>query len=201
VGLKAYIQDIVEAVVTTAKGMRITARYGVSPGEEITQQYPEERRESPERFRGFLYNDVARCTACTLCVKACPIDAIAMESVRGADKKLVLVSYDINIGRCMFCGLCVEACPPKSLRHDDGYERASVDRGEFILHFVHEPAEAVKARVAQQVAEAQAKEAAAKAAEAAAPGEGTGAPAPAAKAADKPGRDPAAAKAEPENKP
>ena len=35
-GLKAYLNDIVEAVDTTAKGMRITARYGVDPKEEVT---------------------------------------------------------------------------------------------------------------------------------------------------------------------
>lgn len=164
-GLKAYLDDILEAVVTTAKGMRITARYGVDPREEVTLQYPEERWEIPEGYRGFLDNDVKKCTACTMCVKVCPIDCISLESVRGADKKMVLASYDINIGRCMYCGLCVEVCPPKSLKHTSGYEMASVARGELILHFIAEDAAEVKARVARQVAEAAAKaaEAAAKA--------------------------------------
>jgi NADH-quinone oxidoreductase subunit I len=165
-GLKAYLNDIVEAVVTTAKGMRITARYGVDPREEVTLQYPEERWEIPQGYRGFLHNDILKCTACTMCVKTCPVDCISLESVRGADKKMVLASYDINIGRCMFCGLCVEVCPPKSLKHTSGYEMASVDRGELILHFIAEDAAEVKARVARQVAEATAKaeaEAAAKA--------------------------------------
>lgn len=166
-GLREYIHDIMEAVVTTAKGMRITARYGVDPKEEVTLQYPEERWEVPERFRGFLHNDIKTCTACTMCVKVCPVDCISLESVRGADKKMVLASYDINIGRCMFCGLCVEVCPPKSLKHTGGYEMASVERGELILHFVPEDAAEIKARVARQVAEA-----AAKAAEAAKPAEG-----------------------------
>jgi NADH-quinone oxidoreductase subunit I len=156
-GLKDYLHDIWEAMATTAKGMRITARYGVDPRETITLQYPEERWEPSERFRGFLYNDIKRCTSCTMCVKVCPVDCIALESVRGADKKLVLVSYDINIGRCMYCGLCVEVCPPKSLTHTSGYEKATVTRGELILHFVPEEAEEIKARVAKQVAEAAAK--------------------------------------------
>jgi NADH-quinone oxidoreductase subunit I len=156
-GLKAYLDDIVEAVVTTAKGMRITARYGVDPKEETTMQYPEERWEIPEGYRGFLHNDVKKCTACTMCVKVCPIDCISLESVRGADKRMVLASYDINIGRCMYCGLCVEVCPPKSLKHTSGYEMASVARGELILHFIAEDAEEIKARVARQVAEATAK--------------------------------------------
>ena len=66
----------------------------------------------------------------------------------------------------MYCGLCVEVCPPKSLKHTSGYEMASVNRGELILHFIAEDAAEVKARVARQVAEAAAK-AEAQAAEAA----------------------------------
>lgn len=161
-GLKEYLGDIWEAVATTAKGMRITARYGVDPRETITLQYPEERWEPSERFRGFLYNDIKKCTSCSMCVKVCPVDCIALEAVRGADKKLVLVSYEINIGRCMYCGLCVEVCPPKSLTHTSGYEKATVSRGELILHFVFEEAVEIKARVAKQVAEAAAKAEAAK---------------------------------------
>jgi formate hydrogenlyase subunit 6/NADH:ubiquinone oxidoreductase subunit I len=156
-GLKAYLYDIWEAVATTAKGMRITARYGVDPRETITLQYPEERWEPSERFRGFLYNDIKKCTSCTMCVRVCPVDCISLEAVRGADKKMVLASYDIDIGRCMYCGLCVEVCPPKSLRHTSGYEKASVNRGELILHFVHEDANEIKSRVAKQVAEAAAR--------------------------------------------
>jgi len=167
-GLKAYLNDIVEAVVTTAKGMRITARYGVDPREEVTLQYPEERWEIPEGYRGFLHNDIKTCISCSMCVKVCPVDCISLEAVRGADKKMVLASYDINIGRCMYCGLCVEVCPPKSLKHTAGYEMASTTREELILHFIAEDAAEIKARVARQVAEAAAKAAeAAKIAEAA----------------------------------
>lgn len=177
-GLKEYIGNIVEAVTTTAKGMRITAKYGVNPKEEVTLQYPEERWEVPERYRGFLHNDIKRCTSCQMCVRICPVDCISLEAVRGADKKFVLVSYDINIGRCMYCGLCVEACPPKSLVHTSGYEMATRDRGELILRFVEEDAGEIKARVARQVAEAQAKAAeAAKAAEEAKAAEAAKAPA------------------------
>jgi NADH-quinone oxidoreductase subunit I len=155
-GLKDYLNNILEAVVTTAKGMRITARYGVDPREEVTLQYPEERWEVPERYRGFLHNDINTCIVCNMCVKMCPMDCISLESVRGADKKPVLASYDINVGRCMFCGLCVEVCPPKSLKHTGGYEMASVERDELILRFVKEDAAGIKARVARQVAEAAA---------------------------------------------
>ncbi|MGB3400455.1 MAG: NADH-quinone oxidoreductase subunit I [Candidatus Deferrimicrobiaceae bacterium] len=189
-GLKAYLYDIWEAVATTAKGMRITARYGVDPRETITLQYPEERWEPSERFRGFLHNDIKTCTSCTMCVRVCPVDCISLEAVRGADKKMVLVSYAIDIGRCMYCGLCVEVCPPKSLRHTSGYEKASVDRGELILHFVHEDANEIKSRVAKQVAEAAAKAEAEKAAKAAEEAKDSG-PAPDAVREEAPAGEPA----------
>src|SRR3990172_7655704 len=199
-GLKAYLNDIVEAVVTTAKGMRITARYGVDPQEEVTLQYPEERWEIPQGYRGFLHNDILKCTACTMCVKMFPVDCISLPSGRGGGKKMVLASYDINIGRCMYCGLCVEVCPPKSLKHTAGYEMASTSRGELILHFIKEDAAEVKARVARQVAEAAEKAAeAAKAARAAEARKAAEPPKPAdwpAEAARAGGDDPKAAKAE-----
>jgi NADH-quinone oxidoreductase subunit I len=200
--MKEYLNDILEAVVTTAKGMRITARYGVDPREEVTLQYPEERWEIPERYRGFLHNDIHTCISCNMCVKMCPMDCISLESVRGADKKPVLVSYDINIGRCMFCGLCVEVCPPKSLKHTGGYEMASVERGELILNFVEEDAAQIRARVARQVAEAAAaaEKAAAqgggKPAEAPSPGAAAKASPPEGKAPDAAGK-PAGAPAPP----
>jgi NADH-quinone oxidoreductase subunit I len=161
--LREYISDITEAVVTIAKGMKITWCYGTSTKEETTIYYPEERMVMPERTRGFLFNDVAKCIACNMCVKQCPIDCITLETIKGADKKNVLTSYKINMGRCMHCGLCVEICPPKSLTHTDGYEGSSHTREELIVEFVEEDLATIKARIARQAAElAKAAESASK---------------------------------------
>ena len=150
---KEYLGDISEAVVSIAKGMRITFKYGVSPKEETTIFYPEERMVMPERIRGYLSNDVSKCIACNMCVKQCPIDCISLSSIKGADKKNVLTSFVINMGRCMHCGLCVEVCPPKSLKHTDGYEGSAHSREELIVEFVEEDLATIKARIARHAAE------------------------------------------------
>jgi NADH-quinone oxidoreductase subunit F len=48
--------------------------------------------------------DTERCSACGLCRKACPVDAIS-----GAPK----VPHTIDPERCVRCGSCFDICPPK----------------------------------------------------------------------------------------
>jgi len=54
------------------------------------------------------------CTACALCVKRCPMDAIQLKfSTKATNKfrKAVVVDTDICIG----CGVCVHKCKPKAI--------------------------------------------------------------------------------------
>jgi len=46
--------------------------------------------------------DEASCIGCTLCIEACPVDAIA-----GAAKRM----HTILVAMCTGCGLCVAPCP------------------------------------------------------------------------------------------
>jgi NADH:ubiquinone oxidoreductase subunit F (NADH-binding)/(2Fe-2S) ferredoxin/NAD-dependent dihydropyrimidine dehydrogenase PreA subunit len=45
-----------------------------------------------------------RCKACLLCLKACPVDAIA-----GAKWQV----HEIDQSKCIKCGTCMEVCPPR----------------------------------------------------------------------------------------
>ncbi|NRR34138.1 electron transport complex subunit RsxB [Oxalobacteraceae bacterium] len=55
-----------------------------------------------ERPRAVAFIDEALCIGCTLCIQACPVDAIA-----GAAKQMHTVIADL----CTGCDLCVAPCP------------------------------------------------------------------------------------------
>ncbi len=55
-----------------------------------------------ERPRALAYIDAALCIGCTLCIQACPVDAIV-----GAAKLM----HSVVPSLCTGCDLCVEPCP------------------------------------------------------------------------------------------
>ncbi|HNY01432.1 MAG TPA: NADH-quinone oxidoreductase subunit I [Bacteroidales bacterium] len=94
---------------------------------KATVQYPEEKREFSEIYRGrhVLKRDDQgreRCTACGLCAVACPAEAITMTAAERKpgeehlyrEEKYAAV-YEINMLRCIFCGDCEEACPKEAI--------------------------------------------------------------------------------------
>lgn len=92
-----------------------------------TIQYPNERREYPERFRGrhrlTLYPDGdIKCTSCFLCATACPAKCIYIEAQEHEDERVEKFPkrYEIDTLLCIYCGYCVEACPVDAIRMDTG---------------------------------------------------------------------------------
>ncbi|GEM_PF-654771 len=166
-----YFYNIYEAVTTTLIGLKLTIKtFFTKP---VTVRYPkvdilkgEPSPENPllshrvyDRFRGVLYNDVFKCTACGLCAQICPIDCIYIEAKKIPEGKgLILFRFDIDEARCMHCGLCVEVCPVNSLVFTREFDYIKPSTDEMIERFVDE--ETNKKLI--QIAIEKAKKAAAK---------------------------------------
>ena len=111
--------------------------------ERKTSEYPEVKREKPERFHGRhvlnRYEDgMEKCIGCELCAGVCPANCIY---VRGQDndpdaptspgERFGFV-YEINYLRCIHCDLCVEACPTEAITETKLFEFSFTNRRDAI---------------------------------------------------------------------
>nr|MCU0328865.1 NADH-quinone oxidoreductase subunit I [Chitinophagales bacterium] len=129
-------------IVAIFKGMWITLKHFFM--RKATIQYPEEKREMSQIYRGHHVlkrdeNGAERCTACGLCALACPAEAITMTAAeRKSDEhhlyreEKYAAIYEINMLRCIYCGLCESACPKEAIFLTDKIVDTEYLRGEFI---------------------------------------------------------------------
>src|SRR5574337_1687471 len=97
---KVFLVDLI-------KGLSVTFRYQ-DPKEIYTEQYPLQRPQVAERYRGAPRlnvnpdTDETMCIACDLCALACPEHLIVVTSERNPNtrrKELTTFTYDLS--RCM----------------------------------------------------------------------------------------------------
>ena len=81
-----------------------------------------------------------RCTACMMCVKACPNHSIDCEKSIGEDGKPKprASSYTYNMGSCIYCNLCVESCAFGAIIMSDDYETGTQNKADLTLDLVAE---------------------------------------------------------------
>ncbi len=99
----AYAQALAEGSANINQcppgGAEGVARIAAVTGQPIMPLNPEHGGEGP---RSMMFIDEAWCIGCTLCIKACPVDAIV-----GANKLMHTVIEDF----CTGCALCLPVCP------------------------------------------------------------------------------------------
>ena len=99
----------------------------------VTQLYPFEKTDPPERLRGRLFFDPSACTGCNLCVKDCPASAIELVTLDRAAKRFVL---KYHMDRCIYCGQCVTGCRFKCIRMSNtDWELASLKKEAFAVNY------------------------------------------------------------------
>ena len=121
------------------KGLWVTFKHFW--GKKETFEYPEEKLEMTERFRGgHLLCDSKKCIGCKMCAMACPNHALKLEVSIDENKKRHIKQYDHNVGSCMYCDLCVEACPAAALQWDKDYATGTYFKSDLVYDCI-KPAE------------------------------------------------------------
>lgn len=136
-GILVYIIESARSLIT---GLGITAHYGLSPKLIVTEEYPNNRDtlKFAARFRGrvTMPHDEAgehKCTACTMCEKACPNGSISILPTKNVAGKRVLGKFVYRLSQCTMCNLCIEVCPFGAIEMGHEYELATENKEALTL--------------------------------------------------------------------
>ncbi|OEH85447.1 hypothetical protein BHU72_05010 [Desulfuribacillus stibiiarsenatis] len=114
------------------KGFGVTFKYFFK--KKVTIQYPEQKPNWPERFRGIHRFFPDKCIVCNLCVKACPTEVITLTGEKDEESgKKKIVTYDIQFERCIQCVYCTEVCPTEAIVMTTRFDNLAVYNRKALL--------------------------------------------------------------------
>jgi NADH-quinone oxidoreductase subunit I len=133
----AFVKEFFSGIYNLIVGLFVTGKH--LGRHAITLQYPKEKWPMPERSRGVvvLLSDPEsgdlNCTACLLCMKACPTAAISLDREKNPEtKRWFPTKFVIDNTICCFCGLCEESCNFDAIKLTGKYEFSVYDQSELI---------------------------------------------------------------------
>ncbi|WP_025820125.1 formate hydrogenlyase complex iron-sulfur subunit [Shewanella marina] len=98
----------------------------------VTTKYPFAPMSVSEDFRGKPELDAAQCLSCGACTRACPANALIMET----DEKAGTRRWELSTARCIFCGRCEEVCPTHAIKLTQNFELAVTNKADLYEHAV-----------------------------------------------------------------
>lgn len=115
-------------ITIPGKMAREVLRHSVMP--PATRNYPFEKFDIPENYRGKIVFEPEKCIGCKICVRDCPAKAIVITKV--ADK---VFEAEFYLDRCIYCAQCVDSCPRDALLNTREFELAQIDRKKHRIRF------------------------------------------------------------------
>jgi len=123
---RIYLGPVVKGLAQTLKhffGVMRDVFHWKDKKTAITMQYPEERWDFRDNFRGApaLVRDQSgreKCVACQICEFVCPPKAITMWPAEFDSENRIEKypeRFEIDMLRCIYCGYCEEACPEEAI--------------------------------------------------------------------------------------
>lgn len=86
----------------------------------VTEKYPFAPFEVAEDFRGKPELNASQCISCGACTRACPANALIMET----DEQKGTRRWELSLARCIYCGRCEEVCPTHAIELSEAFELA-----------------------------------------------------------------------------
>ncbi|MZI92652.1 4Fe-4S dicluster domain-containing protein [Vibrio sp. CAIM 722] len=87
---------------------------------DVTEKYPFAPLEVSSDFRGKPELNASQCISCGACTRACPANALIMETDAAKGTR----RWELSLARCIYCGRCEEVCPTHAIELTPNFELA-----------------------------------------------------------------------------